>query len=366
MKRAMTLIVPVLSLAAGVLCSSWIASAIAQPDPAEVEARKAFAELNDRQDRVRSKARELVKDEAELRRLRSIHDAVMAQPDLLEKLQRVKLWIAEADSETLERLRPSGEFAEDWQEAVELEFFRAANTVPEIDILLDFVPNGAKFTVTEEQFYQFMDEIMLVHAPSDVQAEVNSYDNRCAAALAKCNWIASGLMGGRQINPGQMFRAVDDVYTSLYRDLADSVDREAITKWEDARRSNSRTSLAWRVIHSGMIHFAERLREQFPAPKEEQLVDAYNLLSRDEQIELMVDPGTARHQLELLAIRESGDESIRALLDEFQELIRKFEEIRRRYSFKGGRGSRGSGPGGGPPRSDGRGRPDRPPESPPR
>lgn len=365
MMRAITLIVPLLSLATGVLCSSWIASAIARPDPAEVEARKAFAELNDRQKiRVRRKAKELEKDEAELRRLRSIHDAVIAEPELREKLERLKQWIAQADSETLEKLRPSGEFAENWRAAVELEFFRAANAVPEIDILLDFVPDGAKFTVTEEQFYQFMDEIMLVHAPSDVQAEVNSYDNRCAAALAKCNWIASGLMGGRQENPGQMFRAVDDVYTSLYRDLADSVDREAITKWEDARRSNSRTSLAWRVIHSGMIHFAERLREQFPAPKEQQLVDAYNLLSRDKQIELMVNPSTARHQLELLAIRESGDESIRALLDEFQELIRKFEEIRRRYSFKGGRGS---GPGGGPPLGpDGRGRPDRPPERPPR
>lgn len=357
MKPALAMIFPLLSLVAGVLCSAWIASAKAQPDQAEVQARQIFADLDDREKtRVRNTAEKLVKDKAELQRLRAIHDAITAQPELRGKLDRVKQWIATADNETLERLKPSGEFAEDWQESIETEFFNAANAVREIDVLLDFRPDGAKFTVTEEQFYQFMDEIMLVYAPSDVQAQVNSYDNGCAAALAKCNWIASGILGVRQLSPSQMFRAVDGVDASIFRDLTDSLDRQEIAKWEDARqkedprRTNSAPSLAWRVIHSGMNHFAERLRTQFPSPQEEQIVAAYNRLSRDDQIQLMVNPDTAHHHLELMAIRESGDESIRALLDEFQELIRRFEDIRRRYKgYRGGRGLGGQ-QGGGPPR----------------
>lgn len=342
MKLAFHQFVPACALVVGLLVPIAIAAVAGRPTVEEANARSQFEQLDARQqDRVRSYARRFLGSEAELQKLRGVHEVVTAEPELEAKLERLQQWLSKVDNATQNELFPSGEFAKGWTSLVEKKYQQQAMQIPEIQIPLESPDGMLVFKVTERQFYEFVDQIVREYGSLEEQSYLNSYEKSSAASLAKCVWISEGVLGGEQMNLSWMFRAIDFCYAEIMDSLADADDKKTIRKWEQmVGRGNSKIALVWKVILSGMKHLAHQLRDEYPAPSDDQLVKSFDSLTRDEQLAMIANPSPARQDLDLVAIREFGDESIKMLLQDYKILSANLAERSQGRTFFGGRGSK--------------------------
>lgn len=346
MKRVFDMLVPAVALAAGFLVAVAVASVAGRPSAQDTLARQTFEQFDVRQqEKIRSHARRLLNSEDEIRKLREVHDAVNAEPDLKSKLQQVQEWLGKVDKSTQNELAPSGEFATNWKQLVEEKYRVQANKVPEILIPLESTEGGLAFTVTEDQFHYFVDRIVLEYATLQEQSDLNVYEKGSANSLAKCVWISEGVLGGGdQPNYAQMIRAIDYAYDDIMASLADQQDQAIIREWEpQVGRGSFKVILVWKVFYWGMNHCAHQLRNEYPAPTADQLVTSFDQLTRDEQLAMIANPSLAKQDLDLVAIREFGDESIKQLLHDYEDLSARLDQRSRSRIFSGGRPPRGPG-----------------------
>ena len=340
MKRAYDTLIPAIALAAGFLVAVAVAAVAGRPSTEETAARNTFEQLDARQqEKIKSHARRLLNSDAEVRRLRDLHEAVTAEPALKAKLQQVQQWLSKADKATQNELAPSGEFTSNWKKLVEEKYRVQANKIPEILIPLETTDDGPVFAVTEDQFHYFVDRIVLGSATLEEQSDLNCYEKGSATALAKCVWIAEGVLGGGdQQDYDLMIQTIDYAYDDIMTSLADDQDQQIIREWEtQVGRGSFKGSLVWKVFYWGMKHCAHQLRDEYPAPTVDQLVTTFDQLTREEQLAMIANPSAAKQNLDLFAIREFGDESIKELLHNYEVLLARLAPRSRGRIFSGGR-----------------------------
>lgn len=340
MSRAVHVFVPIAALIAGLLSAVGISSRFLTLDASVRQATETFEELDDREQQELKRYAQQYRDENDLARLSDLHAAVTADAELQQKLTKFNAWFATLDQQRRNELRPSGEFPENWDQLVSDRYHEDQTRVDEITIFLGDTPAGPRFTVTEHEYSAFIDEI-IADLPPETQAELNGYESNTAVMLAKCTWISQGVFGGRDYDVSRMFRSIDGVYRRVYSHLLgygyttnpdtgrEESARSMVIAWEDGSRSKG-AILVWRVMHSGMTHFGEQLTEEAPRPDETELLDVLGAMPRDEQVRMFADIPTARHQMELAAIRESEGEKAQALLEEYDIFLQKLEDARRR------------------------------------
>lgn len=345
MNRAIHVIAPLVSLAAGLLCAVGISSRYFGMSSTQKTAVNVFDSLDDREQQELRRYAQRYKDDAEMDRLAKLHDAVTRDPELSQKLTKFNEWYATLDRESRNELRPSGEFPGNWDEIVSDKYHRDQMSTDDITIYLDLTPMGLHFTVSEAEYAAFINEIVSESSPR-VQAELNGYGSDTAVMLAKCTFISKGLVGGNKEDFRQLFRATDYVYRLFYSQLLNdqyTVDpqtgqeeplRRIVSEWEEKNRVHS-TSLVWRVLHSGMTHFGKKLTEESPRPGETALLSVLTEMTREDQLRMFADVNSARRQLELTALRANEeDQKVTELLDEYEVYVERLEEYRRRMMHR--------------------------------
>lgn len=295
--------------------------------------RKSYEELDDRdKQRVRSHAENLVDRPEELQRLKDIHAVVVEQPELKERLKQIQTYVSELDSEQRNELLPSGEFAEDWLQKIQDGMTAEPKSNRVVEIRLGF---GMNLMISEDRISDFVDDFLLDESV-EVLARMHSYDNKPAVTFSKLLYLSNDVFRQRSRNrPFDPFEGAKDIYAALERDLFNDDDRATLQKYSDEiKRATSRSpglarvffrespniSITLRFLHYSMEHYAMALKREYARPSEEKRIDAFEGLSRDEQLKLMKEqPSKIRDELYSVALRETCPDEIRQLLDEYDE-----------------------------------------------
>ena len=314
-------VIPVLSLICGAVVAFVVAQLIASRSP-EVKAATRFAELDPQlQERILAAAEGFAeRPAAEQQRLKAIHETVAEDRSQEAKLERLADWYQDLDVASRNALRPNGEFAADWAKEVAQKYFDEMNEQPEIvvrlampDDLKSESPKPFALSFTEGQFFDFVDTLLPVNLPSELQWKLHGLTKPHEIALVKSLWFSHDLLGGTgsRVDWWAMLESTKFAKEQIESQLLTSTDQEVIDQWKNAIferwgkgiQDNTRCDviLTSEIVRQGIAYMEKKIQK----PDESQRLAAIDALTREEQLDLFgKDPANAMKQLNEIALEQ--------------------------------------------------------------
>lgn len=373
---------PVLSLLAGFLLAMLLGVWLHQSQAsADAQIRSQFAELEPaEQETLLNKAaafKELQDRSPErFNRLKSIHEAVEADPQLDTRLRTLYDWWLTLDVGERNRLKKSGdEFVQNWVEEVQQVYMDTRNKPNEFNILLlrGRSTRPELFRTNEADFESFLAEVVPQDPPAELAKTLTGLDpvkDSCERTLAKIMWLQQQITSLFR-DPGRSSGGVS--VTVIERGVMDFlVESETRSRMENTRQQflaqmnrfpQERPELrdkmwsafvSMSVLRAAMDHYYQMFRIKHLGNQRASLMELFDGLDRNKQVALMhKDPSEAEEDLEKILIKQKYSEN--SAIAGIAEELRNQEEVRKlqsRFSSRSGFGGRGG---------DGRGRGERPP-----
>lgn len=378
-------VIPLASLLCGVAATLMVADLVRQPETQLLASAERFSKLSPReQEDIYARAKSYSGNfrEAERKRAEAIHEAVQQDPELLKKLKQLDELLKTADEETRAKLKPNGEFSENWVDLVTSFAEQQSKTVPTIEVRFPWPGSSRERDVlefSETQFERFLEDAIPSPAPESLQNRLNDFrrpELHNERVLTKILWLIREL------------RSPDGVDAQA---VTDAVERHLVTDVRSPTGERIVGFLRWRPTFGGpgpdgrsepgrpqpgnggrpgdsdqdrrqaqlrflrmkpMLFLRDPLRHyesRFNAtylPTNSDLAELFGQeLNRDRQLALMrMDPVEAEKELHNKVIEHlpNSDQAIVALNGDLQEVNQYFRE--RLWEMARGRGgsSRGS------------------------
>lgn len=174
-------VIPLASLLCGVVATLLLAGFVQQPQTQLQASAERFSRLSPReQEDIYARAKSYAGNfrEAERKRAEAIHEAVQQDPELLEKLTQLDELLKTADEETRAKLKPNGEFSENWVQLVNSFAEQHSKTVPTIEVRFPW-PGSARdrdgLEFSETQFERFLDDAIPQPTPQSLQTRLDDF-----------------------------------------------------------------------------------------------------------------------------------------------------------------------------------------------